>query len=656
MDHYELQNKKNMNYRNLWERVFRELGTTSLSEITSWENRSDNVIPFKLYYLPHGTIPSVETLQLQKPCSRRLPVSRAFDDKVLITVVFVTKPGEHNIFCAYTTSFRGYPIFCLWERSNSGIRLDPLDSAVFCSEYVTLTYREVRESTHVETPPSLEPTPVETGHVLLSDATRKVIHRSDCVFITECHFSEEEYVSGSDDWEELQHIFRELIDEFDGIAAAIVQNNGCGEYKSDYLYLKSLWTKSVEYASSRDLPILMCQSLYNAIWLYVCGCPGVITEAEMLALHISRIVHNFESEEVDPSCFISAMEERGFRRPFSRLVASSLTDGFGFDFFETIKGFCNPPSINSYLCKIPNEELAYFQSYIVQDEKENVVTRTSPELCHISVLGESDVHPTLLACALEMDNKDWSPADFTKDTYARIQKLLTENEGCVVLGHVTSEQSVIDMCCRDDENPNEIELRGLSIWVSNKNKTTCGRGMYFFRMSSAKRTFEELAYGGGSEADLEHIEFQSFLYGLTRAFKNTDLCHLLSPAVLLFVVNQDFTDDFVDLVSVELPLLDDNGDGGCTCPPRYDGEFKVNDQVNSVTARDGASLLRYCFEDYTEDKVEKQNAVALRSGLVNFKDIRGYEANVSDGSKLSSILLDLKNVMAFEKKKQGIKV
>jgi hypothetical protein len=39
------------------------------------------------------------------------------------------------------------------------------------------------------------------------------------------------------------------------------------------------------------------------------------------------------------------------------------------------------------------------------------------------------------------------------------------------------------------------------------------------------------------------------------------------------------------------------------------------------------------------DRIEKQNAIALRAGLVNFIGVKGFEAYVTDGSYLQSIQL-----------------
>jgi hypothetical protein len=176
-----------------------------------------------------------------------------------------------------------------------------------------------------------------------------------------------------------------------------------------------------------------------------------------------------------------------------------------------------------------------------------------------------------------MKSKDWSPKDFAKDTYEKIVHILQCNPGVVVLGHVTSEQSVIDMCHRHTgEHVTEDNFRiGMSIWVSHRNLSSCGRGMCFFRISKVGN-FDDLEKGGSPSAmDEETIqhEFQSFMYALTRTFQHSNIAYRMSPAVLLFAVSTAEYDKIFTFNTVfdELPLVDvgESKKGGCSCSGRY---------------------------------------------------------------------------------------
>jgi hypothetical protein len=70
----------------------------------------------------------------------------------------------------------------------------------------------------------------------------------------------------SGDWDDLKCLFREVQDEFEGIAASIVQDHGHFECKSKLLSMISLWTSKV--ASAEENP-LSYDTFTTALWLYI---------------------------------------------------------------------------------------------------------------------------------------------------------------------------------------------------------------------------------------------------------------------------------------------------------------------------------------------------------------------------------------------------
>jgi hypothetical protein len=117
------------------------------------------------------------------------------------------------------------------------------------------------------------------------------------------------------------------------------------------------------------------------------------------------------------------------------------------------------------------------------------------------------------------------------------------------------------MCCDEDEEGEEL-LRGMSVFASHNNENSCGQGMYFFRISEVG-DFNTLSCNRCDDlnADLLQVEFQGFMYALTRAFQGSTHTHHLTPAVLLAVVPKTSPIAFKNASDVALPLL--NGTEGC---------------------------------------------------------------------------------------------
>jgi hypothetical protein len=616
-------NQKNMNYNNLWDKVFARY---SSQEITHWSIEiCQNAEPFKLYALQDYELPTVKSLFLRKPCSRCLPITRTMDeDKVLISVTF--KSFDSNIFCAYTNSFGGHVLFCLWERFSSGIS-------------PTINYAVFEPQSHYD---------IGDKRVFImpvdNNATIKRSYFDFCIDRIGGEAIDTEILG------DIQSIFFDLHIEFDGVFCALVQNYGHGEFKGEFLNLKSLWTTRVRIAVESGLPLNMSESLYLATWLFVCGCPA-FEYSDALSTSILDIVNSFHDERINKDDFILKMVESGYRRQFSRFVALQLTRCEGeSDFIEIIRGLCAPISLNSFLCLDDTSAIVSFKSYIEQDNTGSVSTN-EPVECYLTAL-DSEISRPLLAMPLEMKNEDWTPYEFAEAVYKEISNILEQNPGSVVLGHATSEQSVIDMCCHSTDFE-DGQRRGLSIYASHKNHTTCGRGMYFFKVGRTGN-FEQLARNGGCDVELIS-DFQGFMYGLTRCFRTANFCHYLSPALLLFVVPKENLSNITDTSSgsEQLPLLKE-----CKCTCRYDKSFNIQSTTNcEPSPGDGVRVLEECISAQYLNFMERINAVALRSGLVDFGTLKGFEAYVTDGSKLSSIILDIRNLEKREKcdKKAGMK-
>jgi hypothetical protein len=280
-----------MNYKKLWELVFKEVVLQRKKNIKCWDDRSDMIYPFHLFTLNRAILPSAKTLGFASPCSRQLPVTREFDDHVLITVVFLTL--RHRIYCAYTISFEDQPIFCLWERNSFGIcqslSLDaiPLQKVKSAHQKQTvIVHNESLEgSLFVEEEPTATIESFFSAAKLPHQSAPCTINCSDCVFESNDPF-QEEYNNNhhSDEWDLLTTLFGELMDEYDGIATVISQDSGHGDYKPELLYLQSMWTSKWK---------LRCHytrlSFQVTIYSVQFGCTYVAVPARLRMLIVWRL-------------------------------------------------------------------------------------------------------------------------------------------------------------------------------------------------------------------------------------------------------------------------------------------------------------------------------------------------------------------------------
>lgn len=89
----------------------------------------------------------------------------------------------------------------------------------------------------------------------------------------------------------------------------------------------------------------------------------------------------------------------------------------------------------------------------------------------------------------------------------------------------------------------------------------------------------------------------------------------------------------------QLPFLN------CSCPSRYDPDFRVKDDSVSASLRDAIELAKFLFEGST-DMFERVNEFALHIGFVDFSKINGFEGYVQDGSQ--NEILNLKTLESFK--------
>ena len=599
------------------------LWDTGIENIPSWDTIDFCTKPYnRWYFLPEGSLPTAKFLGIKQPCKTQPPYTRSFDDDcVLYTILFVAD-DMHKIFCIHIASKSRANVFCLLENHPELCELSDLPLSI--PGGINNRVGEVKcEKMSIP-----------------SSSNDMYISKSFCLLdqrISSDDFASMDNVLQS----KLEEILSPLKLEMDGVNTSIVDTS-IGQFycKGEYLRLKAIWTATIEESVNIGFPF--CDSMLVALWLYAHGCPLYIHDEDILLQHVSDIVQTFEVDDIPAQSFVNAMEKAGFRRPFARMMAKFLSGkSAGYNFMDIIRGIATPLSCNSYiLCKLGDESV-YYSSCIRAISPDSLLVAEPEKPCFVSIAG-GDINIPLIARCFQ-PGINWKQKDFARHTYNAIMELLTSNANHYVLGHVTSEQHIIDMCShdKDAQRPHWKKMRGMTVLAGNRNSSSCGNGMYFFRIST-EGNFDHLSNPENAIADTpKYYEFQGFMYALTRAFLNSTRDYHLSPAVLLSTVPKDTGAAFVNACSENLSLLHEK----CTCPrrflsivDRYDEQFQLSGEDDvDVSVGEAAAIV----STFLNGDPERLNAAALRLGLVDLEAVGAFEAFVSDGTIMANLKIDI---------------
>jgi hypothetical protein len=212
---------------------------------------------------------------------------------------------------------------------------------------------------------------------------------------------------------------------------------------------------------------------------------------------------------------------------------------------------------------------------------------------------------------------EWKPRDFANFTYNEITKLLQLDGDNIILGHVTFEKSIINMCFRENE------MRGMSVLAGYNNKKSCGHGMYFFLVSEVG-SFDKLSCGDNRDVNPNVCtEFQGFMYALMRGFQSSTAEHYSAVAVLLTIVPRNLLNIFKNACNTELIMLDSRDKGGCSCERRYENKNNTNIKIlNGSCDASVADVALILKNIYCKEKTNEQlNSVALLNEVVNLYEL-----------------------------------
>jgi hypothetical protein len=389
--------------------------------------------------------------------------------------------------------------------------------------------------------------------------------------------------------------------------------------------LKASWGKAISIVVEAALDGLLPTSLWiPAMWLHVIGCPNSVrNHRELLFVFYAEILklHCFEL-----SAAVESLQRIGFRKSFSTFISRLFIENFN-SFDQLLIDFAEPISWNSYLLKSPDGDLHYTHLEKNGDEYCAAISTLFPRLTTVGMKDGENVGKEVSAFPLSLKNGiNWYPIDFAHEAFQYMKDNLLADH--CFFGHCCPEQSIIKM-----------GKSGVSPFRTYNNRSSCGHGMYFFKMDQKSLNYEFNDICSSLKVDEDAAkQFQSFMYALTRVFENSK-CDVLSPAILLFLVESTNIKS-VNARNDLLPLVSSGSDGSCcnfnnnkwTCSCKRaiefgNGKIKLND--SGLCAMDLLDTL----SEISPNEVEKRNAFSLVLGVVDYDNLEHgvYEIGVMDG-------------------------
>jgi hypothetical protein len=614
MDNISITIRKNMNYIE----VFNDLSKYYLAIPYPRDS-----VPYgkQLYDLGHEQRVTIMTLRLNCQHKQRSPIVRVFDGTPLVCRVFYSDENKHSVlYCAWLETKPNFVM--LWERNrDKGICIELLSSRFVKVSIESLSHIfnlvEISQDVVEE----------ETDNVEISESFVKIlklIARDVLKEVDDTLLVVDSVYDPLGDFVSLRRVFSKLRNEFESMLACRM----CNARNMDKVLLtkfKASWEETLHFVKTYNLDGVIPRTEWHiAMWLFVIGCPERVRTCDDFMYVICTTIIRLEYFEEEH--FIGSLCNEGFSVILSKWLYITIRDHIDF-FEEELQNIAEPVSWNSYLCEA-NGKLCYTHSH-PQDKDNGVYDSMAPTEVILSICDETGIYEKIVPKSLNLnEGQQWYPITYANEVFEHMKKSLNNDETKCFYGHCCSEQSIVKM-----------SKGGISHLCSYENQSSCGHGMYFFRMDSTclSRPFVDLCRGA---CDCEEAgrQFQGFIYALTRTFESRK-CHALSPAVLLVLVNKDFSEVF-NTTTTYLPTVD-NGDSQsgwrCSCK-RATEEFTFHDTCVTVSnkapcALDVKNALQIMPLDI-EDRCEKYNAIAMMSGIVDYAGVKEgiLTGNVCDNS------------------------
>lgn len=617
------------------------LNMNYIEDIYAWFKENKNcVVPFQVpvndkvvYCLTDYQRPSVKSLCLYPTYKRQSVLPRLFGNDIFVTLSFRAK-NKPTVYCSWIEP-KPY-IICMWQCDvTNGITQD-------CFKSIDTDFQMLTQKDKTTNDKNMD-------LQMLTRATKSMSNISNMELIHQIFKVMYTIVAPIILMDDLEYDpsgvllfyrqeFHILEEQFDILL--ITSSNYARNMNKE---LMSKFTCDWEYTLTTVFNFPIIQSLpihtwISVVWLQVIGCPHIIHSEQDLIYLLCEIILSrpFHTQEE----ITESLKKAGFRETISYFISHQIMFNIN-DFNRQLRELSEPISWNSFLVatKISETSTPYveytYSHHLTEEESESkkeiekIYTVVQPTKLKLSVIKKDHSQENITAVPLNWGNKDWYPRDFTKSVfdYIQLQLKMEINSTKCFFGHCTTEQNIVKM-----------SKYGMSPYAGYQNPMSCGRGMYFFKLSKTEFTFLELTQKA-ERIDNSKLgkEFQGFLYAVTRCFNNGIFAS--SAAVLLFMVQEN---DFplVDSTKYLLPLQKD-----CKCPnvilDDKNADLKDLKSLKICHTEELVSLSDIkralgMIDTTTPDGIEKFNAFAVLSGVIDMDSIGfGFSGNICDSIVLS---------------------
>lgn len=620
----------NMNYRNLKSYFVKE----TYNNIPHYPTDTAPV-GLSLYNLGNSKRPSIFSLRLTPSHKYRWPQPREVDGELVVSQAYVSKDFTGAIYCAWLESMPN--VIMLWLRHPSdGITAD-IDEARF-TKSVSAT-----KVSHFRSSPNDHPDTEGKAHWILIELDKIYLHDIMADVNSVVLEDDEDFdpTGAIASYRKLSS-FKEMEALVDAIHHTRTSYAWCNIQKAMGAELMCLMKSAVEDGLNTIPPkiALPIGEWLPAMWLQVIGCPQQVRTGEDLLFLVCKTMLSLTAPT--EAVISSALQDLGFRERFASWIAFRIRCNIE-QLGDDLRRIAEPVSWNSFLVA-DGEKVRYTHLRKVEDnqdiEYENDGDGTLLDLKVVESSSElSEMSTKLEPSPVVFEIRDsWYPYDFAHKVFSHIQNELSSlsNRGekgeYSYFGHCSSERAMIKM-----------SKSGLSPYAGYGNTKSCGRAMYFFKMSQFPQelSFEYLNSTPEKDSDCELSEdeaaarkqFRGFVYAMTRCF-NVGGIDSLCPAVLLFRVSHDTIKEF-DSVRDQFPLQ--GADPKAATALKLDGcKIKRIDSKIGTPAINCADITLAITNTvpHNDQRTEKINLLAILSGVVDFSVLPCgvYCGNVSDNS------------------------
>lgn len=547
--------------------------------------------PLTTYCIPYGRRVCIENIYLLPNHNARYPVVHKVNGVALVSQGFLSTDisSTRLLYCAWIEDCPH--VICLWEGDKElGICRELHIERFNQSSFVTacMSNLMLNSPIHHERPLQLEGVDNEIIHNYYRNySTDDDDDRVTMEFLI--------------DFQMMQRLFVEARDKC-GLLLARQHRQHRNLDKILFGELKSAWELKCVEAEQITSELLWTFDLKPSIWLFVLGCPRDIYSIGALLI---RLIDILSSDDCQYQSTIKVLVGAGFEEGLATWIYSCICIDYSsvFDRVEMLGS-----DILQRNSMLGQNQQGYAHSYHIHQNGDGY-SSTLPEDIQLKVIGK-ELQTPLIALPFNSANL-WYPGDFAQYAFNSIQAKLAELPGFECYGHCCAEQSVIAMC-----------QTGMSPYAGFQNHSSCGHGMYFFRLCQTQRSYSDLSHGA-EEHNVVGDCFRTFMYATLRMFESRTI-HTHAPAILLFFVPLGGL-AFFDAVHQPLPLKNCNCKSGLQISVEEERIERLSGDAG-LTPQNVVELVN-CCED-----VEMKNAIALMSGVVDFAQIQParFVANVAD--------------------------